>query len=67
MTSEVKLFFEIDGIAEDATPVKHYHIDEMNLGTFPVEFQSGISETVDPETRELSVQRWTDKKKTTPV
>ena len=44
-------FLVIDTIfCEDAVPVKHYHIDEMNLGTFPVEFQSGISETVDPET-----------------
>lgn len=44
-------FLVIDTIfCEDAAPVKHYHIDEMNLGTFPVEFQSGISETVDPET-----------------
>ena len=35
--------------ANDA-PIKHYHIEAMTIGVFPNEFQSGLSETVDPET-----------------
>lgn len=35
--------------ADDA-PIKHYHIEDMTIGVFPNEFQSGLSETVDPET-----------------
>lgn len=35
--------------ADDA-PIKHYHIEDMTIGAFPNEFQSGLSETVDPET-----------------
>ena len=31
-------------------PIKHYHIEDMTIGVFPNGFQSGISETVDPET-----------------
>lgn len=31
-------------------PIKHYHIEDMTIGVFPNEFQSGLSETVDPET-----------------
>lgn len=34
----------------DDAPIKHYHIEDMTIGCFPNEFQSGISETVDPET-----------------
>lgn len=34
----------------DDTPIKHYHIEDMTIGVFPNEFQSGLSETVDPET-----------------
>lgn len=34
----------------DDTPIKHYHIEDMTIGCFPNEFQSGISETVAPET-----------------
>ena len=36
--------------AVESLPIKHYHIDEMTIGCFPNEFQSGFSETVDPET-----------------
>lgn len=44
-------FLVVDTIVcEDAVPVKHYHIEKMTLGSFPDDFQSGISETVDPET-----------------
>lgn len=35
--------------ADDA-PIKHYHIEDMTIGAFPNEFQSGLSETVDPAT-----------------
>ena len=35
--------------ADDA-PIKHYHIEDMTIGVFPNEFQSGSSETVDPQT-----------------
>lgn len=31
-------------------PIKHYHIEDMTIGVFPNGFQSGLSETVDPET-----------------
>ena len=31
-------------------PVKCYCIEDMTIGVFPNEFQSGLSETVDPET-----------------
>lgn len=34
----------------DDTPIKHYHIEDMTIGVFPNEFQSGLSETVDPKT-----------------
>ena len=34
----------------DDAPIKHYHIEDMTIGCFPNEFQSGISETVDPNT-----------------
>ena len=34
----------------DDTPIKHYHIEDMTIGVFPNEFQSGLSETVDPST-----------------
>lgn len=34
----------------DDTPIKHYHIEDMTIGAFPNEFQSGLSETVDPAT-----------------
>lgn len=34
----------------DDTPIKHYHIEDMTIGVFPNEFQSGVSETVDPDT-----------------
>lgn len=34
----------------DDYPIKHYHIEDMTIGVFPNEFQSGLSETVDPET-----------------
>ena len=34
----------------DDTPYKHYHIEDMTIGVFPNEFQSGLSETVAPET-----------------
>ena len=34
----------------DDTPIKHYHIEDMTIGVFPNEFQSGFDETVDPET-----------------
>lgn len=34
----------------DDDPIKHYHIEDMTIGVFPNEFQSGLSETVDPET-----------------
>ena len=34
----------------DDTPIKHYHIENMTIGAFPNEFQSGLSETVNPET-----------------
>ena len=44
-------FLVVDTIVcEDAAPVKHYHIEEMTLGSYPDDFQSGISETVDPIT-----------------
>lgn len=33
----------------DDTPIKHYHIEDMTIGVFPNEFQSGLTETVDPE------------------
>ena len=47
----VEGFLVVDTIVcEDAEPVKHYHIEEMTLGSYPNEFQSGISETVDPIT-----------------
>lgn len=35
--------------ANDA-PFKHYHIEDMTIGVFPNEFQSGLSETVIPST-----------------
>ena len=35
--------------ADDA-PIKHYHIEDMTIGVFPNEYQSGLSETVDPNT-----------------
>lgn len=31
-------------------PIKHYHIEDMTIGVFPNEYQSGLSETVDPIT-----------------
>lgn len=34
----------------DDTPIKHYHIEDMTIGVFPNEFQSGLSETIDPKT-----------------
>lgn len=34
----------------DDTPIKHYHIENMTIGVFPDEFQSGLSETVNPNT-----------------
>ena len=34
----------------DDAPIKHYHIEDMTIGCFPNEFQSGLSETVDPNT-----------------
>lgn len=34
----------------DDTPIKHYHIENMTIGAFPDEFQSGLSETVNPNT-----------------
>jgi uncharacterized phage protein (TIGR01671 family) len=34
----------------DDTPIKHYHIENMTIGAFPNEFQSGLSETVNPNT-----------------
>lgn len=47
----VEGFLVVDTIVcEDAESVKHYHIEEMTLGSYPNEFQSGISETVDPIT-----------------
>ena len=35
--------------ADDA-PIKHYHIEDMTIGVFPNEHQSGITETVAPST-----------------
>ena len=34
----------------DDAPIKHYHIEDMTIGCFPNEFQSGLSETIDPNT-----------------
>ena len=34
----------------DDTPIKHYHIEDMTIGVFPNGFQSGVSETVNPNT-----------------
>lgn len=34
----------------DDTPIKHYHIEDMTIGVFPDAYQSGLSETVDPNT-----------------
>lgn len=34
----------------DDTPIKHYHIENMTIGVFPNGFQSGLSETVNPNT-----------------
>ena len=34
----------------DDPPIKHHHIEDMTIGVFPNEFQSGLSETVDPAT-----------------
>ena len=34
----------------DDTSIKHYHIDDMTIGVFPDAYQSGLSETVDPNT-----------------
>ena len=34
----------------DEPPVKHYHIEDMTIGVFPNEHQSGITETVAPNT-----------------
>lgn len=34
----------------DDAPIKHYHIEDMTIGCFLNEFQSGLSETVDPNT-----------------
>ena len=34
----------------DDTPIKHYHIENMTIGVFPDGFQSGLSETVNPNT-----------------
>ena len=34
----------------DDTPIKHYHIENMTIGAFPNGFQSGLSETVNPNT-----------------
>ena len=34
----------------DDAPIKHYQIDNTTIGVFPNEFQSGVCETVNPET-----------------
>ena len=34
----------------DGDPIKHYHIEDMTIGVFPNEHQSGLTATVVPET-----------------